>query len=200
MAYIPGATPDDSAFTEGASGVTVVGGVYQPTLADLTAGQSAALRVTQRRAAHTNLRDGSGNEIGTSILPLRVDPTGGTAQPIKPCSVTLQDISGTIATDATAQLLADANAGRIYLLIQNVSDADLWFNFTTAAVADQPSIRLPMGSPPFVMEASIVSTEAIWIIGASAGQAYTAKQCSTTPPVQTGFSSLFAFWIGGGGA
>lgn len=42
----------------------------------------APWRITAQRAGHVNLRNASGTEIGTSGAPVRVDPTGTTAQPV----------------------------------------------------------------------------------------------------------------------
>jgi hypothetical protein len=88
---------------------------------------------------------------------------------------TIVDHSGTIAVGNTAQTLMAANSARRYLLIENVSAGDLWFNFTTTAVVGQPSLRLPSGAS-FVMEDSPISTEAISIIGATGGQAFVSKE------------------------
>lgn len=85
------------------------------------------------------------------------------------------DRSGTITAGGTAQTLASANTSRKYLLIQNVSAGDLWINFTTAAIAGQPSFKLASGDS-FVQEGTFVSTEAISIFGATSGQAFSAKE------------------------
>jgi hypothetical protein len=68
------------------------------------------------------------------------------------------------------------NASRKYLLIQNDSTtATIWINFTTTAVASQPSIQLgPLGS--LVMETGFVSTELVSVISTTASVPYTAKQ------------------------
>lgn len=87
----------------------------------------------------------------------------------------LTDRSGTITAGGTAQTLAAANAARKYLLIQNNSSADLWLNFTTTAVASQPSIRLRAGET-FVMEGAFVSTQLVSVIGATTGQTFSAKE------------------------
>jgi NADPH-dependent curcumin reductase CurA len=87
----------------------------------------------------------------------------------------LTDKSGSITTANTSQVVAAAKADRKYFFIQNVSGADLWINFTTAATVAQPSIKLAAGAS-FTMEASFISTEAINIIGATAGLQYTAKE------------------------
>lgn len=91
--------------------------------------------------------------------------------------LTLTDRSGTIAAGATAQQLAAANSSRRYLIIANPITATeaLWFNFTTTAVVGSPSIGLNAGDS-FVMEAGPISTEAISVIAATIGHAYTAKE------------------------
>lgn len=88
---------------------------------------------------------------------------------------TLTDRSGTITLGGTSQTLMAANASRKYLLVQNVSTGDLWFNFGVAAVINQPSIRLSTGDS-FVMESNFISTQAINIIGATTGQAFSSKE------------------------
>lgn len=86
--------PDQDPFTYGTSSQQTIGGVYQDSGASLTAGEMGAARVTQNRALHTNLRDASGNESATSGNPLRVDPTGTTAQPVT-------DNGGSLTVDGT---------------------------------------------------------------------------------------------------
>lgn len=60
-------TADKSTFTYGSSIENSVGGVYQDTSPTLTPGQQGAVRVTENRAFHTNLRSSSGAEIGTVL-------------------------------------------------------------------------------------------------------------------------------------
>lgn len=55
--------PDESSFAFGASLQQTIGGVYQDTNPTLSAGEQGAVRLTQYRAFHTNLRDSSGNEV-----------------------------------------------------------------------------------------------------------------------------------------
>lgn len=57
-----GGVADKSAFTYGVNNETPIGGVYQDALPTLSAGQTGAVRSTQYRALHVNLRDSSGNE------------------------------------------------------------------------------------------------------------------------------------------
>ncbi len=85
------------------------------------------------------------------------------------------DRSGTIATGGTQQNVMPANAKRAYLFIQNVSSGDLWIDLTVPAVSASPSIRLPAGAV-YSCESGFIPTDAINIIGATLGQAYSAKE------------------------
>ena len=117
----------------------------------------------------TNIAQVGGQNVptvsGTPAIPVQSSPVQGT----------LTDGSGTITTANTSQQVFAANSNRRYLLIQNQSAANLWFNFTSAAVEGEPSILLAPNQG-FVMEHNFVSTEAVYIIGGTAGQAFTAKQ------------------------
>lgn len=74
---------DKSAYTEGTTVFTPMGGVLNETItADPTEDQAAAARITPKRAVHSNLRNNSGAEIGIAAAPIRTDPTGTTVQPV----------------------------------------------------------------------------------------------------------------------
>lgn len=88
--------------------------------------------------------------------------------------VTLVDRSGTIASGGTAQEVCAANSKRSYLLLQNVSGADLWINFDATAVAAQPSMLLASGAG--LVFDSKVPLGAISVYGASGAQAYVCKE------------------------
>jgi hypothetical protein len=76
-------------------------GVFNDSLAaPVTEDRVAAVRITAYRGVHCNLRDDSGNEMGTAASPLRVDPTGATLQPISG-TVTITDGGGSITVDGT---------------------------------------------------------------------------------------------------
>ena len=109
-----------------------------------------------------------------------VNPSGGGPSPSVtplPQQISVIDRSGTITTGGVDQTLMLANASRKYILIQNVSTGDLWFNFTIPAVLNQPSIRLS-SNDSFVMESSVVSSQEVHIIGATTGQQFVAKEAS----------------------
>lgn len=88
-------TTDQSTFTYGSSIEQPIGGVFQDTSPNLTSGQTGAVRLTQFRAFHINLRDNSGTELGTSGNPLRIDPTGITTQPVNVTNASISVTQGT---------------------------------------------------------------------------------------------------------
>lgn len=83
VALASAALADGTAFVEGTTKVDVVGGQFiaVPTV-NPADGQLGAARITQQRAFHINLRTNAGAETGIVALPLRIDPTGTTAQPV----------------------------------------------------------------------------------------------------------------------
>lgn len=89
-------------------------------------------------------------------------------------SGTFTDRSGTITAGGTAQQLAAANASRRCLIFENLSNADLWLNFTTTAVQAQPSIRVASGV--LMIFDDYVSTELVSVIGGTTGQPFAAKE------------------------
>lgn len=89
--------------------------------------------------------------------------------------VTYTDKSGTITSGGAAQTLMAANTSRKGFFIQNQSAGDLWISSVGTAAATQPSLWLPPGAyyePPVTG----VPTAAISIFGATAGQAFAARE------------------------
>ena len=91
-------------------------------------------------------------------------------------SATLTDASaGSALTDRSFQATGTsaskipALATRKYLFIQNQGTENVFLRFGAAAVADRTSIRLTPGAI-FVMEGSLISTDAIYAISASGTQ------------------------------
>lgn len=98
---------DSATFTAASSGVVPIAGVYDDSVAAPTAGQLAGVRITASRGLHVSLRAAAGTEIGSSTAPLRVDPTGTTAQPVK-----LKDASGNAFSDANPVPTLPSVSGR----------------------------------------------------------------------------------------
>ena len=88
----------------------------------------------------------------------------------------LTDHSGTIATGGVAQAVVVANAARKYLFFENVSDTDMWINFTATAVAAQPSILIKANGGSYIMESAFVSNEAVSVMCATTGKAFVYKE------------------------
>lgn len=178
---------DGSGVTQPISGsVTVTGSgnftVVQPTGTNLHAvlDTTSTTAVTQATGTnlHTVLDSGTLTSLTTltgitNALPAGTNALGSVIA--NPVANTLTDCSGTITSGATAQTMVATNATRKYLYIQNVSDTTMWINFTTTAVANQPSLSITAGSS-FVMESTFVSTELVSVIGATTGKAFTCKQ------------------------
>jgi hypothetical protein len=118
----------------------------------------------------------AGTERGVLVRPIGTGTVSGTVT-ANPATGTLTDRSGTITAGGTAQQLAAANTSRKYFFVQNLSAENMWVNFTTTAVASQPSIRLTPGSS-FTLEGGFVSTEAVHVIAATTGSAWSAKEGS----------------------
>jgi hypothetical protein len=86
---------DTTGFTPASSLFVPVGGeVDDVSTAALSEGIAGAARLTAQRALHANLRNASGNEIGTASNPIRTDPTGSTSQSVN-------DGGGSITVDAS---------------------------------------------------------------------------------------------------
>jgi hypothetical protein len=91
---------DKSSFTYGTTVENSVGGVYQDTSPTLSAGTQGAVRLTQYRAFHTNLRDSSGNELlGQKTMANGISVTIASDQTHFP--IELQDGSGNNITSTT---------------------------------------------------------------------------------------------------
>lgn len=104
---------DKDTFTYGTSAENPIGGVFQDTSPTVSAGQTGGLRMTQYRALHTNLRNNSGTEIGTSTNPIITQSSTSTGR----ANILMQnefnvtskgetDVPGTIYTVASSKTFA----------------------------------------------------------------------------------------------
>ena len=114
------------------------------------------------------------------IVPVKIvggDPSGSTNPVAVTCApaTTLVDRSGTITTGGTAQVLCAANASRKGILIQNLSNGDLWINSLGTATAGVGSLKISSGvywESPF----GGAGVGAVSILGATTAQAFTARE------------------------
>jgi hypothetical protein len=128
----------------------LVGAKYNATPLALADGQHIIIQVDADGSLFVNVRDTS--------------------------AATMTDRSGTITLGGTAQPLMAANPNRKGYLIQNNSAGVLWFNeLGVAAVLAAPSISIAAGAL-YQSPSPGASALAISIIGATTGQAFTARE------------------------
>ncbi len=94
-------TVDSTTFVAGSSVMGTEGGVYSDTLPPIASTTTAAFRMTPYRAEHVNLRDNSGNQVGTIGNPLYT--TASTTITLTNVTVTNSSFSVTGSTVTTAQ-------------------------------------------------------------------------------------------------
>lgn len=121
-----------SAINSALASFGVIGGVLNdssPTSA--TEGNVAPVRLTALRAFHTNLRNASGTEIGTTSNPVNTKDAG--------LSKTVQRASISIATSGDNSIISAPGGGLaikiISLYIENTSDTDLTVILKSASTA-----------------------------------------------------------------
>lgn len=102
---------DQGTFTAGSSVFAPSGGVFQTSATSnpLTNGQWGTWQLTANRAGFVNLRNTAGAEIATSGIPLRVDPTGTTTQPVSG-AVTASSATTPVSTMNSASANTGLNA------------------------------------------------------------------------------------------
>jgi hypothetical protein len=149
------------------TGANTIGAVtVSGTPAVTLSGASNAVNATVVGTPAVTL-SGASNAVNSTIVntPTVVDT---------PSTGALTDLSSTITTGGTSQTLSTAKS-RKYFLVQNLSAANLYINFGSAATTGTGSIVIvPNGS--FVMESMFVTNQAINILGATTGQGFTAKE------------------------
>ena len=93
-----------------------------------------------------------------------------------PASQNLTSRSGTITTGGTAQQLMASNTSRMGWALRNNSNGSLWINeLGSTAIIGQPSFEIKAGEY-FESPTSGGGESAISIIGATTGQAFTARE------------------------
>lgn len=115
-------------------------------------------------------------DITGSSVELEIGQDSDSIQ-VAPFRGTFTDRSGTTSGTAnTSTLVAAANSNRHYFIIENIDSlAYLYVNFTSAAAPSDSSILLlPYGS--YVMEASFITTEAIYVCSSGTSTKFVAKE------------------------
>lgn len=82
-------------------------------------------------------------------------------------------VEGSTANNASQEALP-ANGKRVYLLIQNLSNADLYVRFGAEAEASAGSLKLPANSTvPLEWSGSFVPSQSVNVFCATSSKAYT---------------------------
>ena len=165
------ATPAVQAVTAADGGVVAIGS--RGDAAATSDGAAASLIALVKRLLG-KLPPLGGATVGGS-LPVTIasdQPTLATDTVVRSATTSR---SGTIATGGTPQQLMAANAARRGFALQNNSSADLFLNALGAASNDGQSLRVPSGA---FYESSVhhVGVGAVSILGATAGQAFYARE------------------------
>jgi len=116
---------------------------------------------------------GSGAQLVQDLI-LESAVSNGVMQTAITGNVSLVDASGTITTGGTAQTVLAANATRKVIQLQNMSAGPLWYNFSGTATEGGGSFELVAGAY-YENNPGIASNQALSIIGATTGQAFTLK-------------------------
>jgi hypothetical protein len=166
-----------------AGGGTV--GSASPTFADLVAGTDGtnlrALRTDTSGRVSTQIFDSSGTALtyastGTAGTPssdvISVQGiSGGTPLPVRPRNSAVTVTTGTTsATPSTSAQALASSTSRQYLLIQNISDTDMYFNFGATATTSNMLITKSGGG--IVFESGFVPTDSVNVICSAASKSY----------------------------
>jgi hypothetical protein len=176
---------DNSAFTAGTTGITNVGGVFNDGLAAVTTGNAAAPRITAQRGMHVNLRNNAGTEIATAAAPLRIDPTGGTTQPISAASLPLPTGAATLAeqqTQTTALQLIDDTVNAINTALNKAQAVAAQLDDAAPVAATEDNIA-PFRITPQRALHSNLRNQSGTEIGTAAAPLKTDPTGTTTQPV-----------------
>ena len=116
-------TVDSSTFVPAQSVMGTDGGVYSDTLPPVASTTTAAFRMTAYRAQHVNLRDSSGNEIGTSMNPVH------TTSSVNVTVSTVQVVNSTISVTGSTVSITGT------IPVQIVSPNPVAVSFSSANVS-----------------------------------------------------------------
>lgn len=113
------AIQDAAAFTAGTTNLTPIGGYRDDTAPDTVAeGESAAVRVTEYRALHVNLRDATGAELAVGGGTQYTEDAASAANPVGNAIVVVRDdarAGGITTTDGDNVALRGTNSGELYV-------------------------------------------------------------------------------------
>lgn len=133
-----GGTTDNSAFTAGTSTGTPAMGFYHSTIDTVTDGRAAAVAITSKRAQHSNLRDSSGNEIGSTLNASSVY-TLDTISPDTTSTGSIATVGNTVTLATNGQSSVGIQVTGSFtgtILIEGTTDGSTWSPTTAASLSN----------------------------------------------------------------
>lgn len=148
--------------------VVPVAGVYNEAAGDPSAGQAAAVRITQERGLHSNLRNAAGIEIGTDTNAIRTSPSSTAAT---------QPVSGTVTAKlATFAGAAFATTTALPVTLTSRSRTRVTKKASLAASLSAQDLWTPTGGARFIVTKVIL---AITVAGSLALYGQTNNEANT---------------------
>jgi hypothetical protein len=140
------AQADRSAFTDGTTTMTPIGGVFNDTPTDPTEDQAAAVRITDKRGLHVNLRNASGTAIGVAGAALVVDGSAVT-QPVSNAGLT--ELAAAIDTEVQCDIVGALptgtnTVGNVGLATRTAGGCAI-FHLISAATTNATNIKAAAG-------------------------------------------------------
>ena len=116
-----------------------------------------------------------GGSDGTNLQPIKVE-TDGTVNVIGARGILSNGTTNTIVAANVSQTTLAANSTRKYILIQNISDTDMYINFGAAATIGSDSILLTANGGFYERGEGFIPNEEVFIICSIISKNYTVKE------------------------
>ena len=132
-------------------------------------------RLARRFSTPALLRQQRGEDAIAVSKPLTLNALGPRAVAVESKILRFTNYSGAIIAGGTSQLLFTSLMASHYMLLQNLSTGNLWFNFDDTATVGNAGSLLLSPNQSYETPANIGFAQACSIIGATTGQLFTCK-------------------------
>ena len=149
------------------SDVVSIQGITGATPVIVSQSTATSLR-TQAESYQGGTAVGSGNPLQVTLANTGANTTSLQVRP-RNAAVTVTAGTTSATPSTSAQALA-SSATRQYLLIQNISDTDMYFNFGAAATTSHLLVK--SGGAGITFESGFVPTDAVNVICSAASKSY----------------------------
>ena len=198
ITFAIGLTADESAVIQGTTPVQFNSGFYADSATAIASGAGAIVRITQYRGLHTNLRDSSGNELGSSnplsmtgtitsagtitVVPPATQTVNGTVTTVPPALTTVAGTITTVASSGTRTITTPATQ-TVNGTVTMVPPALTTFagTITTATSSGTQTVATPATQTVNGTVTTVSSTNTLTIVGTltSTGSAITDESALT---------------------